>query len=68
MMEQDYVSTNYSDGIGNRIHVKYDVLLTDNYLETASNYSYYMTLGASLGSSVQVIHEFFLESFVNTSV
>jgi hypothetical protein len=54
MMEQEYVSTNYSDGVGNRINVIYDILLTDNYLETVSNYNYYMTLGASLGSAAQV--------------
>ena len=54
LLEADYLSTNFTDGPGNRLSFLYDVVLTDNYFETLSNSSYYMNLAASLGSAYQV--------------
>ena len=56
--EQDYISTNYSDGIGNRLSFQYDLVVTDNYLETVNSFPYYMNLAASLDSFTEVINTF----------
>jgi len=54
LAEQDYISTSDSDGIGNGISYLYDIIFSDNFLETQSLYSYYMNLAASLGTNSQV--------------
>jgi hypothetical protein len=62
MVLEHNVSTNNTYGSNNRILFQYDIVMTDNYIETSSFYQYFMNLAASMAYIGKVLYyNFFLK-------